>query len=228
MPGYIGAGAQSRGSLAYEQKTAMRKRSARIGPLMVMILAALPLTGCNSIAVGTGAGAAVASAAAEERGITGVVADLTISTTINKLWLEHDSNLIAQLDATVKEGRVLLTGIVPTQKKRVDAVRLVWRARGVKLVINEIQVSNAGGIATYARDSWITTQLVSRLSLDLHIKNINYSIETVNSTVYVMGIAQDEAERERVANHARQVRYVRRVVNHARLKNDPIRKKKGS
>lgn len=196
----------------------MRKRLPSIGPLMTMVLAALPLLGCNSIAVGTGAGAAVASAAAEERGISGVVADLTISTTIGKLWLEHDADLIAQLDATVKEGRVLLTGIVPTQKKRVDAVRLVWRARGVKSVINEIEVSNAGGIATYARDSWITTQLVSRLSLDLHIKNINYSIETVNSTVYVMGIAQNEAERERVANHARQVGYVRRVVNHARLK----------
>ena len=43
-----------------------------------------------------------------------------------------------------------------------------------------------------------------------------------------MGIAQDSAELERVTNHARQVRYVRRVVNHARLKNDPRRKSKAS
>ncbi|MBT5046972.1 MAG: BON domain-containing protein [Rhodospirillaceae bacterium] len=206
----------------------MSKRPPCVVSLIVVALAAMLLPGCNSIAVGTGAGAAVASAAAEERGIASVVTDLTITTTINKLWLEHDSDFFTQIDATVKEGRVLLTGIVPTQKKRVDAVRLVWHARGVKSVINEIQVSNAGGIATFARDSWITTQLVSRLSLDLNIKNINYTIETVNSTVYVMGIAQDSAELERVTNHARQVRYVRRVVNHARLKNDPRRKSKAS
>ena len=202
----------------------MSERRPCMGLLMAMIISATPLAGCSTVAVGTSAGAVVAGAAAEERGITGVVGDLTISTTITKLWLEHGADLITRLDATVKEGRVLLTGIVPTQQKRMAAVRLVWRARGVKSVINEIEVSSAGGIATYARDSWITTQLVSRLSLDLRVKSINYSIETVNSTVYVMGIAQNQAERERVANHARQVRYVRRVVNHARLKNHRARK----
>jgi osmotically-inducible protein OsmY len=192
---------------------------------LVMPLIATLLLGCNSLAVGTGAGAAVAKAAAEERGIVGAVTDLTISTTIAKLWLEHDADLIARVDATVTEGRVLLTGIVPDPKQRVEAVRLVWRAKGVKEVINEIEVSNASGITYYARDAWITTQLVSNLSLDRKVQYINYSIETVNRTVYVMGIAQNKAELERVANHARQVRYVRRVINHARLKTDPSRKK---
>ena len=107
----------------------MSKRPPCVVSLIVVALAAMLLPGCNSIAVGTGAGAAVASAAAEERGIASVVTDLTITTTINKLWLEHDSDFFTQIDATVKEGRVLLTGIVPTQKKRVDAVRLVWHAR---------------------------------------------------------------------------------------------------
>jgi len=166
----------------------------------------------------------VAKAAAEERKMGDTVTDLTIAATIGKLWLEHDADLITSLDATITEGRVLLTGVVPTQQKRLDAVRLAWRAQGVKTVINEIEVSNAGGIANFARDSWITTQLVSLLSLDRQVRYINYTIETVNRTVYIMGIAQDEAEWDRIANHARQVRYVRRVVNYARLKNDPARK----
>ena len=54
--------------------------------------------------------------------------------------------------------------------------------------------------------------------------NINYTIETVNRIVYLMGIAQDQAEIDRVTTHARQVRYVRRVVSHVQLKNDPHRK----
>lgn len=206
----------------------MNNRFQKVRLLILVAFLAVPLAACNSIAVGTGAGAVVVKAAAEERGIGDAVTDLTIAATVSKLWLEHDADLITSLDATITEGRVLLTGIVPTQQKRVEAVRLVWRARGVKTVINEIEVSNAGGVTNYARDSWITTQLVSRLSLDRQVRYINYTVETVNRTVYVMGIGQDKAELERVVNHARQVRYVRRVVNHARLKNSPAKKGQGS
>jgi hypothetical protein len=39
-----------------------------------------------------------------------------------------------------------------------------------------------------------------------------------------MGIAQNAAELERVRNHARQIKYVRRIVSHAIMKNNPRRK----
>jgi osmotically-inducible protein OsmY len=107
---------------------------------------------------------------------------------------------------------------------RLDAVRLVWRAPGVREVINEIKISKQEGIGTYAQDSLISAQLVSRITFDSRIKSINYSVETVNGVVYVMGIAQNEAELERVRNHARQLPYVRRVVSYAVLKNDPRRR----
>jgi hypothetical protein len=41
-----------------------------------------------------------------------------------------------------------------------------------------------------------------------------------------MGIAQDKAERSRVAAHAQDVGYVRRVTDYAILKNDPSRRLK--
>jgi osmotically-inducible protein OsmY len=40
----------------------------------------------------------------------------------------------------------------------------------------------------------------------------------VNGTVYVMGIAQSQAEVDRVRDHARQLAYVRRVVSYVRVK----------
>lgn len=183
------------------------------------------LGGCTSIAVG--AGATVVSAAAEERGITAAANDLAIVAAINAFWVKHDPSLITDLDVTVSEGRVLLTGAVATPSRRLTAVRLAWRAPGVKTVHNEIQVHASDGLGGFTRDAWITTQLVSRLSFDRQVSFINYSVETVNRIVYVMGIAQDQAELDRVANHARQVRYVRRVLSHVRLKNDPRRKQIG-
>jgi osmotically-inducible protein OsmY len=196
-----------------------RWREIGVDSILLVVMAA-PLTaalgGCAGIAIG--AGATVATAAVDERGVKGTANDLATATSITAIWVKHDSSLATDLDVTVSQGRALLTGTVTTQARRLEAVRLAWRAAGVKTVINEIQVRGAGGISGYARDGWITTQIVSRLSFDRRVNQINYTVETVNGIVYLMGIAQDQAEIDRVANHARQVRYVRRVVSHVRLK----------
>ena len=60
----------------------------------------------------------------------------------------------------------------------------------------------------------------------LLIEAINYKIEVVGGTVYVFGIGQDREEVERAVNHARGIEYVRKVVDHTRLKDDPRRPKK--
>ncbi len=121
------------------------------------------------------------------------------------------------LDVTVTDGRVFLTGRARTADQRVDAVRLAWQPDGVQEVVNEIQIDDASGLTDAATDTLITTRLRSRLLLDLDIKSGNYSIETVNQTVYVMGRARSQAELDRVLAHAREVPRVRRVVNHVRL-----------
>jgi len=189
------------------------KVDLRVFGFIALLLGATPfLSGCVGAAVG--AGASVATAASEERGLNNAARDLAIRTRINALWLEHSDT----------EGRVLLTGSVPTQKLRLDAVRLAWQAAGVKEVINEIQVTTSGGISGFARDSWISAKLKTRLTLDNQVVSINYSIDTVGGTVYLMGIAQNAAELERVRNHARQIKYVRRIVSHVIMKNEPRRK----
>ena len=198
------------------------------GPVLAAVASAfmaVPPGGCAGLVIG--AGATVATSAAEERGISGAARDLAIEATITSLWVDSDQDMVAGLDVTVSEGRVLLTGTVPTPEQRLRAVRLAWRAAGVKTVINEIQVGEAGGITGFARDSWITAQLISRLSFDREVDYINYTVETVNRIVYLMGIAQDRAEIDRVTTHARHVPYVRRVVSHVRLKGYPGRSPAG-
>jgi osmotically-inducible protein OsmY len=89
-------------------------------------------------------------------------------------------------------------------------------------VLNEIQVTDQGGLVNFARDTWVTTQLRSKLLLDKNVRAINFNVETVNGVVYLIGIAQDQAELERVTNHARTITNVVKVVSHARLKDDPV------
>lgn len=194
---------------------------------LVVLAAALlstQIAGCAGVAVG--AGAAVTTAALEERGLKGAVKDTLIRARINDLWFAHDAEMFQKLDLSVIEGRALLTGVASNQRMRVDAVRLAWQAKGVKEVINEVQVadrSSLDGIKIYVKDGWITTQLVGKLLFDKRVQSINYSIETVAGIVYLMGIAQDQTELDRVSDHARNVKYVQKVVNYVRLRSDPRR-----
>jgi osmotically-inducible protein OsmY len=181
------------------------------------------LTGCAGMVIG--AGATAATAAAEERGIGQAATDFRIKATISGLWLNHSQELVTGLDLNISEGRVLVTGVAPDQTTRDVAIRLAWQARGVREVINEIRIASGDGATGFARDGWITGQLRTRITLDKEVQAINYTIETVGGTVYLIGIAQDAAELSRVRDHARALPYVRRVVSHVILKNDPRRTK---
>ena len=74
-------------------------------------------------------------------------------------------------------------------------------------------------------EAWITTQLKTSLAFDPSVESINYSVETLKKTVYLMGIAQDTFELARVKNHAHQLKHVRQVISYVYLKNDPRRLK---
>ena len=105
------------------------------------------------------------------------------------------------------------------------AVRLAWTVKGVREVIDEIQVNDKSGLADFARDSWIGAQIRSRLLLEKNLRSVNYSVEAVNGVVYLMGIAQDQNELDKATYIASTTAYVKQVVSHVILKDDPRRKK---
>lgn len=178
---------------------------------------------CDPVTLGVaGAAAAGGTAAAQERTVSDAVSDQAIRISINDLWLRESLEMYNRLSLTVTEGRVLVTGQVPTPEERVTAIRLVWQVDGVKEVINEVQVADSGGITGYARDAWISTQLRSRLAFDGSVSALNYSIDTVGGTIYIMGIAQNQAELDRVIAHARNIPYVQRVVPYVRMAGEPV------
>lgn len=173
------------------------------------------LSGCTAI---IGAGATVGVAAAQERGIKGRASDLQIEAMVLDKFINAGFKLTTTIGAEVYEGRVLLTGASTDTKITDEAVKLTWKVEGVKEVINEIQVGKETGIADFAQDSWITAQIKSKMTFDENIYSINYVVETVNGTVYLIGIAQGRAELNRAKQHAASVKFVRNVISHVRVK----------
>ena len=183
---------------------------------LIWLLMAFWLAGCAGVVVGAGASTGVA--AYQERGVEGVAKDLQIESRIIGNWFHFEHTLPTKVSVEVYEGRALLTGAVGDPKIRADAVRLAWKALEVKEVINEIQVTGPGDAFDIVRDTWITAQLKSKITFDENILAINYVIETVNGTVYLIGIAQNQAELDRVIAHCRALKHVKKIISHVRVK----------
>ena len=187
--------------------------------LYVACLLGVGLTGgCTVPGMVIGAGATAGIAAAEERGVETALDDLQIDVEIKRRYLNANEDLLTVVSTEVVEGRVLLTGVVDEPEMRIDAARIAWGVDGGSEVINEIRVAGDGSLAQASKDLVITTDLRTRMMGDREISAINYSIETVRGTIYLLGIAQSKSELERVINHARNVSGVRNIIPYVRVK----------
>lgn len=181
-----------------------------------VIIAAFCASGCIPIVVGAGATGAVM--ASQDRGLEQGVDDNEISFEINRKLAAKDSNLFKRVSTQVRAGRVVLTGFVNNEQDSAAVSKVAWSVGGVKQVDNELQTGNPTSFSEKADDSLITTKLRTTLLADSGVASINYSIKTIRGTVYLSGIAQNQAELNRVISHARGVSGVRNVVSNVQVK----------
>ncbi len=187
--------------------------------LFVCFLASF-MIGCTPIGLAVGGGTAIGMATTQEGGLRVASTDVAIRVQIHDLWLKHSVDMYRRLDMTVREGRVLVTGTLPDPDMRVDAIRLAWLANGVHEVINEINVDNGNGVVGFVGDSIITGRLKTKLVLDKKIQSVNFSIDTVDKVIYLMGVAQNGTELDHVLNHARRLPRIENVVSYVRLRGE--------
>jgi osmotically-inducible protein OsmY len=184
----------------------------------------LALSGCVPVVV-TGAATTAGVVAAQERSAGNAVDDAGIKLSINNLYFNQDINdLFRNVNIHVTEGRVMLTGAVNKEETKPKAVELAWRAKGVREVIDEIQISPQSGVGDFGRDTWISGQIRTKILVEKNVRSINYNVEVVNGVVYLLGIAQDKDELDKVAYIASTTKYVKQVVSHVIMKDDPRRR----
>lgn len=123
----------------------------------------------------------------------------------------------------VREGRVLLVGTVKSPEERLSAGQIAWNVRGVREVVNELQIGEPQSLLSFTNDARISNQMRLRLATAGGVNPRNFNIETVNSTMYILGVAKNKAELEHVAYLAATIKGVNKVVSHALLSDDPRR-----
>ena len=173
------------------------------------------LHGCAQVAMG-GASKTILITK-EDRSIGTYVDDTLIKAQLKNQYFSTNETIFFNVDVEVNEGRVLLTGTVEKSDLRIEATRRAWGIDGVTSVLNELQVSNSDSILDYADDLVISTKIRAKMLLDSNINNLNFSIETVNGIVYILGIAQNQKEVESILAIINSVYGVEEVIDYIRI-----------
>jgi osmotically-inducible protein OsmY len=187
--------------------------------LVLTVVLPIALGGCPlAIVGGLGAAGGAGYAANQERGVSGTVDDLAIKTNIQNAWLKVNPLMQAEFDVTIYEGRTLLTGMAPNPELKAQAREVAGQIAGVRAVYDEIEVAPSEGAWQSVRDTWISSQIRSNLVFTSDVRSVNYTVETVNNSVYLIGSARTQAELDRVTDVARNVPNVKRVVSYVEIR----------
>ena len=186
--------------------------------LIYIVFLSILLPHCAQVATGTAV--KVVTVNQEDRSIGEFVDDTIVKTLIKNTYFDQNEKLFFNIDVEVSQGRVLLTGTIENIDLKIEATRIAWGVKGVQTVINEIQISNSDNIINFADDLVISTKVKGKLILNENVNSLNYSIETVNKLVYIIGIAGSDDERDLVINIAREVYGVEEVIDYITIKTD--------
>jgi osmotically-inducible protein OsmY len=187
----------------------------------VVLIVALPvvLGGCPAaIVAGLGAAGGAGYAANQERGAGGTVDDLKIKTNIQNAWLQTNPLMQRDLNVTVYEGRTLLTGTAPSTEFKAQAKEVASRVPGVRAVYDEIEIAPDEGAWDSAKDTWITSRIRTELTFNSNVRAVNYTVETVNKSVYLIGSARSQEELDIATTVARTTPDVKRVVSYVDIR----------
>ncbi|MCU0986696.1 MAG: BON domain-containing protein [Acetobacteraceae bacterium] len=191
-------------------------------------LALLPLlaAGCapflTPVGMAVSAGATGGTMAMQERGLDGGISDNALALAINDAWLKEDPAIFRKVSTSINAGVVVLTGNVTYRETAQRAETITRGVEGVRDVVNHIKVDRELGLGTMASDRWITMRLRTELTFAADINAVNYAIDTVAGTVFLSGVARDQAEIDRVVARAKRTPGVRDVVTAVRLRSEPL------
>ncbi|WP_109058988.1 division/outer membrane stress-associated lipid-binding lipoprotein [Aggregatibacter aphrophilus] len=180
--------------------------------LVLVLGSAMLLQGCVAAAIGGAAVAGATKVATDPRSMGTQLDDETLESRVNSaIKKDQQIKFEARISVTAYSGRVLLTGQVPNENLREVASSLAKGVQNVNDVYNEVRVGPKVDFAQISKDSWITSQIKSKMLVDSKVKTSDVKVVTENNEVFLMGnVTQDQGNA--AAEIARNVAGVTKVI----------------
>ena len=116
------------------------------------------------------------------------------------------------IQSEVIDGQIFLSGKVDEPEEKIKITKMAWETKGVRSVKNAISIKGHSNFKSTAKDILISSQLRSALIFNKKTKSRNYTLETINRTIYIFGIAMDKDEKKEVINEANKIYDVKEVI----------------
>ena len=155
----------------------------------------------------------------DDRSFSDDLKDMQISMSLREDFMEIDPKLGLDISPDVFEGKVLLTGALPNIEIIQQILEITWNTPDVKQVYNYIRIDSPPSLDVVNTDAAVSGAIRTQLTFTRHIDSSNYKLIMENGTVYMMGIAKNTAELERVLSVIKNTAGVRKVVNLTRFRN---------
>ena len=123
-----------------------------------------------------------------------------------------DKKYFLSIQSEVRDGNIFLSGKVDEPEEKIKITKMAWETRGVRSVKNAITIKGQSNFKSTAKDILISSQLRSALIFNKKTKARNYTLETINKTIYIFGIAMDQDEKKEVINEANKIYDVKKVI----------------
>ncbi|KAF3980986.1 MAG: BON domain-containing protein [Methylococcales symbiont of Hymedesmia sp. n. MRB-2018] len=173
------------------------------------------LSACSTI--GTGSAELTGLSLLHDRRSSGVIVNderIEINAAIN-LNLEESIRKTSHFNVTSYNGTVLVTGETPTESLRNKIINIVRIISGVKIIHNELVITQPSSFLSRTEDTLITAKVKSALS---NVKNLpgfdatRVKVVTENKHVYLLGIVHKK-EGHIATEIARRENGVKQVIN---------------
>lgn len=176
------------------------------------------LSGCQAIGTIYTAFHKVGSILLDDRSFKDDMADTRINMEIRDMLAHKDVKYAIDIEITVFEGTVLLNGALPTVELIDEVVQTAWKINGVQKVHNYIRLSESPSLDIVNENAAISAKIRYELSLTRDISSVNYKITMENGIVYILGIAENQTELERVLAVIKNTVNVNRIIVLVRYK----------
>lgn len=158
--------------------------------------------------------ASALAACASSRNLDESFTDLGANAELKAVLFADRSHDYGDIDTTIFEGRLMLTGTMKSEEGRRKLVENAWKADGVDQVIDEILVGGGTSLGQGFEDSRIDATLRTRLLADSDVKSGNFKASVSNGVVYLIGVTRNQGQLDAALDIARSIRGVDRVVSH--------------
>lgn len=181
----------------------------------IFLIAAIGLAGCSPTVLSLAADGAYT--ASEERTLDDVVDDNGIKLELNKLLLEDGLGLFKDVGTVVYRRHVYLVGDVKKADDKARASAIARKPKKVSGITNDIQVTSEGGVAALVDDIFIEKIIQTDYLFDSDIDSSNFRVRSVNGVVYLIGLAESQAELDKAVAIVDARDDVRRIVNYVKV-----------